>query len=140
MKRSIWLFIAMFSCLLSSCGTDAEKFKNAVPGYWIVEQAFRDQNETQLLSGVFFQFGDDGKMLTNLPNTAEGMTDFELIGEIITQKAATPIQYNIKGISDTSLVLAMVISNTPFEIHLKKSSAPLEEPADTLELPEQEEL
>lgn len=125
MKRSFWLFGAIFSLLFVSCENDIEKNKTYVFGYWSVKKAFRDKRETNLLSEVFFRFEANGKMLTNLPNTSDQPTDFEVQEATIIQKIPSPIQYNIEQISDSSMVLTMTMRNTPFEIHLIKTTPPL---------------
>lgn len=98
------------------------KIKASVPGYWAVETAFRDKQETQLLKGVFFQFNPDGTMSTNLPNITAENTGYEVKNNIIIQSGNNPMQYEVIGEPDSTLVLSMVISNTPFELHLKKES------------------
>lgn len=125
MKRFFWPELAIFSCLLVSCESDTVNIKAMVPGYWVMETAYRDSRETTLLNDVFFQFEAAGTMVTNLPNTAEVPTKFELNDNVIVQKTANPIEYNIIGITDSTLVLALNIRNTPFEFHLKKTPAPV---------------
>ncbi len=124
MKRFFGLGMAIFSCLIVSCDSDTEKTKAFIPGYWAMESAFRDTRETTLLNDVYFQFEAGGTMVTNLPNTAEAPTVFELKDNIIVQKTDSPIKYNIVSITDSTLVLALNIRNTPFEFHLKKTSPP----------------
>ncbi len=135
MKGSFWLIGAIFSFLYVSCDNEAVKNKARVTGYWSVGKAFRDNRETRLLADVFFQFGTDGKMLTNLPNTSDVSTEFELTNNKITQKTLTPITYNILHISDSAMVLVLEMNNTPFEIHLNKTTPPPPAPVDTLTLP-----
>lgn len=125
MKRFFWHILAIFACISISCGSDTEKTRKLIPGYWTMGSAFRDSRETTLLNDVYFQFDSAGTMVTNLPNTAEGSTGFELKDNIIVQKANSPIEYNIVAITDSTLVLALKIRNTPFEFHLKKTPLPL---------------
>ena len=131
MKGSFWLFGAIFSFLGVSCENDSD-IKANITGYWSVKSAFRDKRETRLLADVFFQFGADGKMLTNLPNTSDIATDYELKDHKITQKATSAITYDIQDLSDTTMVLIMEMNNTPFEIHLEKTNPP---PTGAIESP-----
>ena len=135
MKGSIWLLGAIFSLFCVSCGNDTFD-KTKITGYWSVEKALRDKRETRLLADVFFQFGEDGKMLTNLPNTTEAATDFEVTDNKIIQKTTSPIAYNILSISDSTMVLGLEMNNTQFEIQLQKTTQPsielIPEPTDTL--------
>jgi hypothetical protein len=133
MKGSFWLIGAIFSFLCVSCENNAVKNKTKVIGYWSVGKALRDKRETRLLADVFFQFGADGKMLTNLPNTTETLTDFTVTDDKIVQNAATPITYSIQDVTDSTMILAVEMNNTPFEIYLLKTTAPV--PVDTLPQP-----
>jgi hypothetical protein len=134
MKGSFWPMGAIFSSLFVfvSCNTDAVKSNTNVTGYWTVVSALRDSRETRLLSDVFFQFESDGKMLTNLPNTADTTTYFEVKEDKIIQKSAPAVTYNILSKSDTTMTLRLEINNTPFEIHLKRKNEPLPSPIDSI--------
>lgn len=127
--------MAIYSFLTVSCTNDAPPSKPILVGYWSMEKALRDSRETNLLDAVFFQFEANGTMFTNLPNTSDAPTEFELNDNIIVQKTADKVQYNILSITDTTLVLAFNRRNTPFEFHLKKTAAPLPPatPADSLQ-------
>lgn len=133
MKGSFWLLSAIFSLSLYSCEDDAVKTKANVAGYWSVEKAYRDKRQTSLLGDVFFQFHEDGKMLTNLPNTSEVPTDYEVKGDQLIQKTSPNIVYKIHAISDSTMVLSLEMNNTPFEIHLHKSAGNAA-PADSMEM------
>lgn len=135
MKGSFWLIGAIFSFLCVSCENNAVKNKTKVVGYWSVGKALRDKRETRLLADVFFQFSPDGKMLTNLPNTIDVSTDFTVTDDKIVQNAPTPITYNIQDMTDSTMILSVEMNNTPFEIHLFKSTPPLTVPLDSLSQP-----
>lgn len=134
MKRSFWLSVAIFSFTCIACGAPVVKDKSSITGYWSVAKAFRDKRETKLLGDVFFRFDADGKMITNLPNTSEEATDFEIKEDKIIQKTPTPITYSIQELVDSNMVLLLEMNNTPFEIHLKKSAIPPAPPVDSLEM------
>ena len=135
MKPFFWLLTALLPIFCISCENDSLKHKANVTGYWKVDKAFRDKRETMLLADVFFQFGGDGKMFTNLPNTSEDTTGYEMKDGIITQKTPVPIQYNIVDVTDTTLLLTIEMNNTPFEIHLKKTTPPPPGAVDSLVVP-----
>ena len=124
MKGSFWLFSAIFSFFFVSCEGDTAKSKPQITGYWSVEKAFRDSRATSLLNDVFFRFGADGKMFTNLPNTSIDPAPFEMNEGSLVQKTEPPILYNILEITDSTLVLTFKVQNTPFEFHLKKTHPP----------------
>ncbi len=116
-----------------SCESDAGKNKPLIYGYWAMEKAFRDSKETTLLNDVYFRFDSTGTMATNLPNTAEGSTEYELKDNLILQKAPNPIEYSIIAVTDSTLMLALNIRETPFEFHLKKTTPPVPAPAESTE-------
>ena len=124
MKRSFWLLSAILSFLIVSCENDAAKHKTMIIGYWSMEKAIRDTRETSLLNDVYFRFEKDGFMLTNLPNTPQEPTAFELKEAVIIQKGNPPIEFNILEITDSILVLSFTMQNTPFEFQLKKTAPP----------------
>ncbi len=120
-----WYFgLLIATIVIFSCENPVDNYPKQLKGYWAVTSAFRDAQETKLLAEVFFEFDSTNRMLTNLPHTAEGYTEFSLQKEKIIQKAEPPIVYNIVSLTDTSLVLSLEVSNTPFEIHLKKATPP----------------
>jgi hypothetical protein len=135
MKGYFWLLGAIFSLLCTSCEDDVVKNKGSVVGYWSVKKAYRDKRETRLLADVYFQFSATGKMFTNLPNTAEDSTDYELKDAKIIQKTEVPITYAIQEMSDSVMILVLEMNNTPFEIHLNKTTPPPPVPADSLSQP-----
>lgn len=137
MKGSFWLFGAIISCLFISCDNQTEKNKANIIGNWTVVTAFREKRETRLLNEVYFQFGADGKMLTNLPVTTEPRADYSVNNNTIVMQGGNPISFEIVDLADSSAVLSVELRNTLFEIHLKKTvalptppeeSAPVESP------------
>jgi hypothetical protein len=137
MKGPFGPVVAIISSLIFfvSCKTDTPKSYPTVTGYWVVASALRDTRETRLLADVFFLFEPDGKMFTNLPNTAETTTDYEVKEDKIIQQSTPIAVYNILSKSDTTMTLNLEINNTAFEIHLKKTTPPLPSPIDSLSKP-----
>lgn len=113
--------------LVASCIDDDKKIPYSIEGRWELVKGFRNQKETETLQGVFFQFGSDGKMKTNLPVGADVPTDYELHKNEIRQKSPQPVVYQIQSASDTLLVLSMEIRGIQFELQLEKAP-PVGEP------------
>ncbi|GAB4494051.1 MAG: hypothetical protein OHK0019_19370 [Saprospiraceae bacterium] len=120
-----------------ACGNESEKIQTAaITGRWELSRGFRNQKETETLQGVFFQFGTDGKMTTNLPVGADSPTDFELKKNEIHQKSPQPVVYKIQSVTDSTLVLAMEMRGVQFEMHLIKALPSTETlPQDSLVQP-----
>ncbi len=122
---------------LAACGDDTVSTQSSIIGHWELTKGFRNKKETETLSGVYFQFGADGKMQTNLPVGAEVPTDYELKKNEIHQKSPQPMVYAIQSVTDSSLVLVMEMRGMQFEMQLKKSPPPPVEsaPQDSLSQP-----
>ena len=118
------------SCLLlmAACVDDNPKKTFTIEGRWELVKGFRNQKETETLQGVFFQFGGDGKMTTNLPVGAETLTGYELKKNEIYQNSPQPVVYQIQSVTDTTVVLTMEMRGVLFEMQLQKAP-PIAEPA-----------
>jgi hypothetical protein len=131
MPPRLSLFLAA-TLLCVACENKTQKNQASLLGRWEMAEAFRNQKATQLLAGVYFDFGADGKMTTNLPTTAEGATEYVVEKDNITQKTTLPIVYHIAHLSETELVLEVELRNVPFELRLRRAPA-AEPPFDTLQ-------
>jgi hypothetical protein len=122
------LYIA--SCLLFfvACDDDNEKIQASIQGRWELVKGFRNMKETETLQGVFFQFGADGKMVTNLPVGADAPTGYDLKKNEIHQNSPQPVMYKIQSVTDSTLVLTMEMRGVQFEMQLQKSLPPTEPP------------
>ena len=116
-----------------SCIEDAKSKDYALEGRWELVRGFRNQRETGTLSGTYFQFGSDGKMITNLPVGPEVPMEFELSKAGIRQKGTPPVEYDIRSHTDTSLVLGLTLRSMQFELHLRRADPIVTPtPADSL--------
>lgn len=130
------LYIA--SCLLffAACDDDNEKIQASIQGRWELVKGFRNLKETETLEGVYFQFGADGKMVTNLPVGADAPTGYELKKNEIHQNSPQPVVYKIQSVTDSTLVLTMEMRGVQFEMQLQKALPPTEPaPQDSLAPP-----
>ncbi len=136
--RHFSLFTLCFTSivLLSACGDDNVGTQASILGRWELTKGFRNKKETETLSGVYFQFGSDGKMQTNLPLGAEIPTDYELKKNEIHQKSPQAVTYVIQSLTDSTLVLTMEMRGMTFEMQLTKAPPPEEPiPQDSLTQP-----
>lgn len=117
-RFSALFLIALF---LASCDDTTEHNRATVVGRWELTKAMRNQRETGVLAGIFFDFGADGKMLTNLPVTPEPMaTEYEVKKSELIQQLPSPITYHIEALSDSILVLGLEMRGIPFQLQLRK--------------------
>jgi hypothetical protein len=127
------IFIAPCLLFFAACDGNNEKTKASILGRWELAKGLRNQKETETLTGVFFQFGADGKMTTSLPVGADKPTDYEINKNEILQKSPQPVTYNIQDVTDSTLVLTMEMRGVQFELQLKKALPPTDAaPPDSL--------
>ncbi len=125
-------FLLLFgACMFMGCGDNNKKTQASILGRWELSKGFRNKIETGTLAGVFFQFGEDGKMMTNLPLGADVPTDYELKKNEIHQKSPQEVVYNIMSVTDSMLVLTMEMRGVEFELHLQRAPEPAEELLET---------
>lgn len=124
-------FLFFFIGLFSACDNPSENAKTQLLGRWQIISALRDGNPTETMNGAIFEFGEDGKMLTNLPIGAEAPMPYTLEKMTITQQSNEPVTYTIARISDSTLALQMTLRGIPFELQLRRPAA-----IDATELPE----
>lgn len=118
--------LACFSAILLvwSCDDETKSNNLALIGRWEIVRGFRNQKATETLIGTYFQFGDDGKMQTNLPIGPEEPMDFSVNNNEIRQKSTPPVKYIIKSLSDSSLVLDLELRGMQFEMHFQRAEIP----------------
>ena len=122
------------ACLaLYSCEDTSEKTQASIIGHWELVKALRNDHETGTLQGVYFDFGADGQMQTNLPVGPEAPVAYEVDKKSIIQKSPQPIRYEAAVLEDSTMVLKMEMRGMTFEMHLRKAEAP--KPVDTLSTP-----
>ncbi len=111
----------MVALLCVSCGDDTEKSRPLLNGRWELVKGLRNHKKTETLAGLYFQFDSEDKMLTNFPVGAEEFAAFELRQSEIRQQFPTQlVRYQIKGLSDSTLILTTEMRGVLFEMHLRK--------------------
>lgn len=123
-----FLSLAFASLLFSACENETEKNQAALVGRWQLTKGFRNKNETHTLQGVYYQFGADGKMQTNLPIGAETPTDYVVQQGDIEQRSAQPVKYHILSLNDSVLVMSLDMQGVPFEFHFRRAVDSLSTP------------
>lgn len=100
-------FLLFLVLIVSSCIDDDAIQESDLLGHWTIETGYRDGKATESLGGLFFEFKEGDKLLTNMNLTGdEEMCDFELDGEIITQRnGSLNVDYTIELFKTDSLIL-----------------------------------
>ena len=118
LKFALFVFTVL---LLSACGEDGPVNADAtVNGNWRLERATRNNVETALLDGLYFEFREDGSLATNMMgNTADG--SYVRDGESITTTGVKiPMDYTIRLLTDSTLHLHSRYQGYQFGFELVK--------------------
>lgn len=122
--------LAIASLLFSACENESEKNQAALVGRWELTRGLRNQVETPTLQGVYYQFGADGKMQTNLPIGAEAPTEYVVKKMEIEQHSSQPVTYHIVSLTDSQLTLSLDMHGVPFEFQFRRAAEPTDTPAE----------
>lgn len=107
-------------CFFTACGDDSAVSGDAtVSGSWKLKRAMRNNMETETLDGLFYQFNDDGKMVTNLMSdeATEGTYVWEGT-ELSTEGVSLPLTYEVKELTDSTLHLQSKYRGYQFNFEL----------------------
>jgi len=113
----LFLLILPFSC------ADSETAKNEemILGRWELKQAVRNGKMTDALKGIFFDFKEEGKMVSNFNfNAEEQALDYTINKKVLAQKGTENLTYAIEKISTTELILSTEYKKFKFELQLEK--------------------
>ena len=116
---SLVLFVVLGAL---SCGKEEDPMLKLIQGRWEIKEAYRNDQATESLADLYFQFEKDGRMETNLPvSETPAASAYSLKRGVITQtQGALEIEYQIETVTDTSLVLNTTLQNFPFRFVFSK--------------------
>ncbi|HMQ48201.1 MAG TPA: hypothetical protein PKA00_12475 [Saprospiraceae bacterium] len=121
MNKTYFLLLLGVLCF-TYCKNEQANAAEQIVGQWSLQEATRDGEPTSLLSELYFHFTSDGQMETNLP-VAPGKATYLLEGKKIMQKGENgAVEYTIQSISDSVLILAIELKDTPFRFLLKRNN------------------
>lgn len=123
MKKFIfrWSFLVLLLSVvfLQSCHNKEAIISN-LSHRWVLDKGFRNEKETDSLSGLYFEFNKVGEVTTNLNGQDERLT-YKLNGEDIIELAGTEVVFlNIMELSEAKLVLQTEIKGYTFKFDLLK--------------------
>lgn len=121
MKLFIAVSALLTGCLfLGSCGSDEDLTARQLAGRWEIDEALRNGRPTESLSGLYFRFGPEDRLVTNL-NGREETGQYELEDNTVQQTGTTmDVVYQIESITDSTLTLRTQISQYDFRFDLRK--------------------
>ena len=107
---------------LSQCASEPAFQAEMLWGRWELREGFRSGRPTESLDGLYFEFGEDGRLDTNLP-VGPGEARYELQGNTIRQSGnPADLIYTIQELSDTAMILSTDLRNVNFRFILQKGS------------------
>lgn len=112
----------LFVTVFSACGDDAAVQSSELVGRWEIKEAFRDGKATDTMEGMYFEFSEDGQLVTNMTGAAETYS-FELDGDEIEQRNGTiETDYTIETLEEAQLVLTTTLRGKVFRMVLQPAA------------------
>jgi hypothetical protein len=122
MKKILLQYYTLFllSFLMQGCHNKEAIISN-LSHKWLLDKGFRNEKETDSLSGLYFEFQKSGEVVTNLNGQDERLS-FSLNGEdiIALQGTSDEVFLNIKKLSATNLILQTRLQGYNFTFELLK--------------------
>lgn len=115
-------FFATTLFFLASCGDDNALTSTDLAGRWVIQNATRNGEPTTTMEGMYFEFLDDGKLLTNMTGAEEAYS-YELDGGVILQRDGTiDADLLIESLKEGELVLTTELRDKQFRMVLRQPS------------------
>ncbi len=116
------LLIVLLLTSGASCKKDTDATAKMLLGRWELQEGFRNRQPSESLAGLFFEFGKEGKMSTNLPLTdIAAQATFSADPEKILQRQGEmEVEYQIETLNDSLLIVNTKLRNYDFRFVLKK--------------------
>jgi hypothetical protein len=112
--------VVFFMIYQTACESEPKENYGPLYGKWELETATNNGKPTELLTGLFFDFAEDGTMKTNVTGMAEKVNFTLKEGKIEQREGRIDLDYEIKSMNDSSLVLITKIRNASFQFNLSK--------------------
>lgn len=121
MKGS-WFWAAGALVLFAACQNETKdtNYEELILGRWELIEALRDGKPTETLTGIYFEFKPEGRVVSNLAGQEEE-SKFELEGKNIGQKGGQiAVNYQIEELNDSLLVLTFSLRQVNFRLKLDR--------------------
>jgi len=113
--------ICFLSFFMQGCH-NKEAILNNLSHKWLIDKGFRNDKETDSLTGLYFDFNTSGEVTTNL-NGQDERLNFKLDGEDIIELTGTEVVFlNIMELSETKLVVQTDIQGYTFKFVMLKEN------------------
>ena len=117
------ILLLAFSCsvFFTSCEEPAPDLGPSLIGRWEIVKGYRNDKQTETLTGTYFEFDAAGSMVTNLPVGPETKVNYELNKDVIRQECTPPVEYKIQDLNDSTLVLGLELRGMQFTMHFLRA-------------------
>ena len=107
---------------MASCKKDADATAGLLLGRWELQEGFRNRQLSESLAGLFFEFGTEGQMSTNLPlmDASVNSTFTADPEKIVQRQGELEVEYRIESLNDSLLIINTKLRNYDFRFVLKK--------------------
>ncbi|MEM1215680.1 MAG: hypothetical protein AAGJ82_08350 [Bacteroidota bacterium] len=119
----IWVSLLLsFVGLASACGEEGAVQAEDLVGRWEISSAMRGGKVTTTMDQMFFDFGTDGKLVTNMLGQDQTF-QYTLDGNTIQQREGVlEADYEIVHFATDSLVLRSTIRSQQFLLTLRQAN------------------
>ena len=124
MKCPLYFFLSLMAfTIFLGCKKDAKTNEDILWGRWEIVDASRNGSRTETLDELYFVFGEDGSLETNIAGSPE-MATYSVKENLIQQRESRlEADYLIEQITDSTLMLATELRTFRFRLLLKKVDA-----------------
>ncbi len=125
----LFLSLTLFSLLFISCGDDGgpASSKATIEGRWELVEARKNNTKTGVVDGLHFEFHPDGSLETNLMGNKNLGTYLKTGDEVVIEGVKLPMDFNIQGMTDSTLHLRSKFRGFQFDFLLAKAEDKEEE-------------
>lgn len=125
----LFLSLSFLSLLFVSCGDDngSVSSKATIEGRWELVEARKNNTKTGVVDGLHFEFRPDGSLETNLMGNESPGTYLKTGDEIVTEGVKLPMDFNIQGMTDSTLHLRSKFRGFQFDFLMARPETTDEE-------------
>jgi len=132
MRYPIIALLCAFAVTFIACGEDEQSSEvidrtattqASIQGHWDVSTAYRNKRITETLTEGYFEFAADNKMVFNLTGNPEHTTYTVIDTLIQVREGSMDFDASVDKVEDSTMVLSMELSNTPFTIIFKQADS-----------------
>ncbi|NJC25118.1 hypothetical protein [Neolewinella antarctica] len=120
MPRLLLASCLCFLCL-TSCNSEDAEIVASLEGRWLLDKALRNNMETEMLEGLYYEFGVDSTIQTNLLGKEQNGTYSLNERSIITLGVVPKLDYKITEVSDSTLQVRTELQGFRFDFLLKRA-------------------